>query len=218
MKRKALKSLIKENIIDWLAERSQQDEANSKDMAYTEKAPIKEEKSALEDEIGEFYVVIKADKDHEMNDVVFKTNIFEFAQQIKGGLEKSEIHGIYKTEGKANRIGKKLMKDVQAKLKETYKKGQAKVKTLETTIDELKSQIESKMQEATTNPEMRESLTTESNSLLEKLTTLEGQVEKLKDALEKEGLRLEKKGDKKDKLASRGYKGDKDEDDSKKDN
>lgn len=214
MKRKELKNLIKENIVDWLSERAQQDEADSGDMAYTEKVPMKEEKSALEDEIGEFYVVIKADKDHEMNDVVFKTDIFEFVQQIKGGLEKSEIHGIYKTEGKANRVGKKLMKDVQAKLKETYKKGQGKVKALETTIDELKGQIESKMQEATSNPEMRESLTTESNSLLEKLTTLEGQVEKLKDALEKEGLRLEKKGKKKDTLASRG--GDKEKDDSKK--
>jgi len=217
MKKKALKSLIKENIVDWLKERSQHQEVDSGDMAYTEKAPVVEEKSALEDEIGEFYVVIKADKDHEMNDVVFKTNIFEFAQQIKGGLEKSEIHGIYKTEGKANRIGTKLMKDVQAKLKETYKKGQAKVKALESTIDELKGQIESKMQEAVSNPQMRESLQTESDSLLEKLTTLEAQVEKLKDAIDRENVRLEKKGDKKEKLASRGYKGD-DKEDSKKEN
>ena len=50
--------------------------------------------------------------------------------------------------------------------------------------------------------------------MLEKLTTLEGQDEKLKDALEKEGLRFEKKGKKKDTLASRG--GDKEKDDSKK--
>ena len=65
------------------------------------------------------------------------------------------------------------------------------------------------MQEAVSNPEMRESLQTESDTLLEKLTTLEAQVERLKDALETENIRLEKK---KDKLASRADK----EDDSKK--
>jgi len=213
MKKKALKSLIKENIIDWLAERSLTD--------VEEISAVKEEEKkepTLVDEVGKFYVVEKPTKNSELSDVFFETDLFEFVLQMKGGLEKSEIHGIYKTEGKAKSQATKLLKDRDANLKETYKKGQGKVKALETTIDELKGQIESKMQEATTNPEMRESLTTESNSLLEKLTTLEGQVEKLKDALEKEGLRLEKKGDKKDKLASRGYKGDKDEDDSKKDN
>ncbi len=66
------------------------------------------------------------------------------------------------------------------------------------------------MQEAVSNPDMRESLQTESNSLLEKLTTLESQCNKLKDAIEKEGLRLEKKSGskKKDTLASRKSKDD----------
>lgn len=212
MKRKELKSLIKENIVDWLAERSQQDEANSGDMAYTEKAPIKEEKSEFEDKVtseqGKIFLVRKPTKDMTEGGIVHAVSL----QELIG----DGYIGAYKTTGQAATAGKKALKARDAKLKETYKKGQGKVKALETTIDELKGQIESKMQEATTNPEMRESLTTESNSLLEKLTTLEGQVEKLKDALEKEGLRLEKKGKKKDTLASRG--GDKYEDDSKKDN
>lgn len=211
MKKKALKSLIKENIVDWLKERSQQDEANSKDMAYTEKAPIKEEKSEFIDKVtseqGKLFLVRKPTKDMSEGGIVHAVSL----QELIG----DGYIGAYKTTGQAAAAGKKALKDRDAKLKETYKKGQGKVKALETTIDELKGQIESKMQEATTNPEMRESLTTESNSLLEKLTTLEGQVEKLKDALEKEGLRLEKKGDKKDKLASRGYKGN-DKEDSKK--
>ena len=46
---------------------------------------------------------------------------------------------------------------------------------------------------------MRESLTAESNSLMEKLSMLEAQVERLREALEQEGLRFEKKTSKKDK-------------------
>jgi hypothetical protein len=42
MKKQDLRNLIKENISDWLAERAAQDEANSGDMAYTEKAPLEE--------------------------------------------------------------------------------------------------------------------------------------------------------------------------------
>lgn len=210
MKRKELKNLIKENIVDWLSERAQQDEADSGDMAYTEKAPIKEEKSEFIDKVtseqGKLFLVRKPTKDMSEGGIVHAVSL----QELIG----DGYIGAYKTTGQAAAAGKKALKARDAKLKETYKKGQGKVKALETTIDELKGQIESKMQEATTNPEMRESLTTESNSLLEKLTTLEGQVEKLKDALEKEGLRFEKKGKKKDTLASRG--GDKEKDDSKK--
>ena len=60
-------------------------------------------------------------------------------------------------------------------------------------------EIEGKMSEATANPDMRESLTAESNSLMEKLSMLEAQVERLREALEQEGLRFEKKTSKKDK-------------------
>jgi hypothetical protein len=44
MKKQDLRNLIKENISDWLSERAAQEEASSGDMAYTEKAPLKEEK------------------------------------------------------------------------------------------------------------------------------------------------------------------------------
>ena len=46
---------------------------------------------------------------------------------------------------------------------------------------------------------MRETLTSESNSLMEKLSMLEAQIEKLKGVLEQEGMRFEKKSSKKDK-------------------
>ena len=70
---------------------------------------------------------------------------------------------------------------------------------MESSIDEIKSEIEGKMSEATSNPDMRESLTAESNGLMKKLSMLEAQIEKLRDALEAEGMKFEKKSSKKDK-------------------
>ena len=192
MKKQELRKLITENITDWLAERSQQDEADSGDMAYTEKAP----KIKMEDQIGEMYYVTKPSKKSTMEELVGKGDVFEFATL---GLTKEEVHGIYKSEGKAKTVANKLIKERDIQLKETYKKGQDKLKQMEASIDEIKGQIEGKMSEATSNPDMRETLTSESNSLMEKLSMLEAQVEKLKEVLEQEGLRFEKKKPKKDK-------------------
>lgn len=199
MKRQDLRNLIKENITDWLSERAAL-EADSGDMAYTEKAPIKEEESTIEDQIGEFFVVEKATKyDEDVEDLYFGGDIFYFVQQMKGGLEENQIHGIYKSESKAKSVASKLLKARDAQMKETYKKGQDKLKELEGSLEELKGAIEKNMAEATANPTMRETLQTKSNSLLEKLTQVEAMIEKLRGGLEKEGLRLEKKKPSKDK-------------------
>ncbi len=192
MKKQELRKLITENITDWLAERSQQDEADSGDMAYTEKAP----KIKMEDQIGEMYYVTKPSKKSTMEELVGKGDVFEFATL---GLTKEEVHGIYKSEGKAKTVANKLIKERDIQLKETYKKGQDKLKQMEASIDEIKGQIEGKMSEATSNPDMREALTSESNSLMEKLSMLEMQMEKLRAVLEQEGLRFEKKSSKKSK-------------------
>ena len=190
MKKQELRKLITENITDWLAERSQQDEADSGDMAYTEKAP----KIKMEDQIGEMYYVTKPSKKSTMEELVGKGDVFEFATL---GLTKEDVHGIYKSEGKAKTVANKLIKERDIQLKETYKKGQDKLKQMEASIDEIKGQIEGKMSEATSNPDMREALTSESNSLMEKLSMLEMQMEKLRMALEAEGMRFEKKSSKK---------------------
>ena len=186
MKKSEIKNLIKENITDWLKER------NSGDMAYTKMAP----KVKMEDQIGEMYYVTKPSKKSTMEELVGKGDVFEFATL---GLTKEEVHGIYKSEGKAKTVANKLIKERDVKLKETYMKGKEKLKTMEASIDEIKTQIEGKMSEATSNPDMRESLTAESNSLMEKLSMLEAQVERLKEALEAEGMRFEKKKPKKEK-------------------
>ena len=56
MKKSEIKKILKENITDWLKERNIP-EADSGDMAYTEKAKVKENK--IEDQIAEFYYVTK---------------------------------------------------------------------------------------------------------------------------------------------------------------
>ena len=200
MKRSKLKSLIKENISDWLKERAEEYNVSK----VSDISTVTEAKSKFDDKLtkdGKVYLVKKPTKNMTEGNMIYSEYLYELVGE--------EYMGAYSTKERAVSAGKKLLKERDAKLKETYKKGQEKVKTLESTISELKSQIESKMQEAVSNPEMRESLQTESDTLLEKLTTLEAQVERLKDALETENIRLEKK---KDKLASRADK----EDDSKK--
>jgi chromosome segregation ATPase len=124
-----------------------------------------------------------------MEELVGKGDVFEFSTL---GLTREQVHGIYKSENKAKSAANKVIKERDLKLKETYKKGQAKLKTMEASINEIKKEIEGKMSEATSNPDMRESLTAESNSLMEKLSMLEAQVEKLREVLEAEGMRFEK--------------------------
>ena len=185
MKKQEIKKIIKENITDWLSERN---------IPENESAPVKEKKVTIEDQIGEMYYVTKPSKKSSMEELVGKGDVFEFSTL---GLTKEDIFGIYKSENKANSVAGKLIKERDIKLKETYAKGKDKLKAMEASIDEIKSQIEGKMSEATSNPDMRESLTAESNNLMEKLSMIEAQVEKLREVLELEGLRFEKKTSKK---------------------
>ena len=58
MKKSEIKKILKENIAEWLKERNIP-EADSGDMAYTEKVPVKEKMAKIEDQIAEFYYVTK---------------------------------------------------------------------------------------------------------------------------------------------------------------
>ena len=190
MKKQELRKLIKENITDWLSER------NLPETEETQQAPVKEKVAKIEDQIAEFYYVTKPTKESSVEELVKSGDVFEFAMS---GLTREDISGIYKSESRAKSAANKVIKERDIKLKETYKKGQDKLKQMEASIDEIKGQIEGKMSEATSNPDMRETLTSESNSLMEKLSMLEAQIEKLKGVLEQEGMRFEKKSSKKDK-------------------
>ena len=69
MKKQDLKKLIKEDITEWLKERNIP-EAGSGDMAYTEKAPVKEKIAKIEDQISEFYYVTKPTKESAVEELV----------------------------------------------------------------------------------------------------------------------------------------------------
>lgn len=203
MKKTELKKILKENISDWLSER------NLPETEEAPKTPVKEKVSKIEDQIAEFYYVTKPTKESSVEELVKSGDVFEFAMS---GLTREDISGIYKSEGRAKSAANKVIKERDIKLKETYKKGQDKLKAMEASIDEIKGQIEGKMSEATSNPDMRESLTAESNSLMEKLSMLEAQVNKLREVLEAEGMRFEKKKPKKDDKKKKDTKDDKEDD------
>ena len=188
MKRQDLRNLIKENISDWLSERA------TLEALQAEESPIKEEKSTFEDKIskdGNIYLVYKPGKDDDDSEIVDMISVETL-------IGKGYI-GAYLTKEKALAAGKKALKDRDAQMKETYKKGQDKLKEMEGSLDEIKAEIEKNMAEATANPTMRETMQTKSNGLLEKLTQVEAMIERLRGGLEKEGLRLEKKKPSKDK-------------------
>ena len=188
MKRQDLRSLIKENITDWLSERA------TLEALQAEESPIKEEKSTFDDKIskdGNIYLVYKPGKDDDDSEIVDMISVETL-------IGKGYI-GAYTTKEKALAAGKKALKDRDVQMKETYKKGQDKLKEMEGSLDEIKAEIEKNMAEATANPTMRETMQTKSNSLLEKLTQVEAMIERLRGGLEKEGLRLEKKKPSKDK-------------------
>ena len=188
MKRQDLRSLIKENITDWLSERA------TLEALQAEESPIKEEKSTFDDKIskdGNIYLVYKPGKDDDDSEIVDRISVETL-------IGKGYI-GAYTTKEKALAAGKKALKDRDVQMKETYKKGQDKLKEMEGSLDEIKAEIEKNMAEATANPTMRETMQTKSNSLLEKLTQVEAMIERLRGGLEKEGLRLEKKKPSKDK-------------------
>ena len=135
MKHKDLKHFIKESITDWLEERKSKDESvmsQNKDNNLFDSDPIKEEKPSIIDQIGEMYYVSKPSKKSTMEELVGKGDVFEFASL---GLTKEDIHGIFKSENKANAVAKKLIRERDLKLKETYNKGKAKLNEMESQID-----------------------------------------------------------------------------------
>jgi len=78
----------------------------------------------LVDEVGKFFVVEKPSKDSTKDDILFQSDIFYFANQIKGGLNTEDVVGIYKNKSDANRIATELLK------------------ARDTQLDELKSSME----------------------------------------------------------------------------
>jgi len=73
----------------------------------------------VEDEIGKFFVVTKPkNKDTTIDDIVFESDVFYFANQIRGGLNFENIIGLYKQKSDARRAGTEALKEYEMQLKE----------------------------------------------------------------------------------------------------
>lgn len=72
----------------------------------------------ITDDIGKFFVVTKPFQDSTIDDIVFESDVFYFANQIRGGLKFNEVTGIYKQKSDARRAGTEALKAYQDTLKE----------------------------------------------------------------------------------------------------
>lgn len=73
----------------------------------------------VKDEVGKFFVVEKPrSKNTTIEDIVFESDIFYFANQIKGGLKFENVIGLYKQKSDARRMGMDALKEYETQLKE----------------------------------------------------------------------------------------------------
>ena len=73
----------------------------------------------VKDEVGKFFVVEKPrSKNTTIEDIVFESDVFYFANQIKGGLKFENIIGLYKQKSDARREGMEALKAYETQLKE----------------------------------------------------------------------------------------------------
>jgi hypothetical protein len=147
-------------------------------MAYTEKVKVKEKVAKIEDQIAEFYYVTKPTKESKVEELVKSGDVFEFAMS---GLTREDISGIYKSEGRAKSAANKVIKERDIKLKETYKKGQDKLKKWNLQLTKLKPKLKVKCLKQLLIQICVKLLHAESNGLMEKLSMLEMQMDKLSE-------------------------------------
>lgn len=99
----------------------------------------------LVDEVGKFFVVEKPSKDSTKDDILFQSDIFYFANQIKGGLHPEDVVGIYKNKSDANRIATELLKARDTQLDE-LKASMEEYRTTKKDIEDKKSKAKELIQ------------------------------------------------------------------------
>ena len=73
----------------------------------------------IDDEVGKFFVATKPkSKKATIDDIVFESDVFHFANQIKGGLAFDDVIGIYEQKSDARRKGTESLKEYDAQLNE----------------------------------------------------------------------------------------------------
>ena len=97
------------------------------------------------DEIGAFWVVEKPTLNSTINDVCFECkDVAYFANQVKGGLDPTDIKGIFTKEAKAKKLAEKLLKARDAKKEEVKQAAEAYKKMKEETLAKVQEYMKNK--------------------------------------------------------------------------
>ena len=67
----------------------------------------------IDDQLGVFYIVQKPQKDSTIETIVSEGDLFTAANMFKRGLDFDNVFGLYKTADKAQKIGEKLIGEMQ---------------------------------------------------------------------------------------------------------
>jgi hypothetical protein len=97
------------------------------------------------DDIGKFFIVTKPSQKSTIDDIVFESDVFHFANQIRGGLKFEDVTGIYKQKSDARRAGTEALKVFQDSLKEMEDAMEA-FRSAKKDIEEKKSVAKEKIQ------------------------------------------------------------------------
>ncbi|NBW20473.1 MAG: hypothetical protein EBR82_72145 [Caulobacteraceae bacterium] len=71
---------------------------------------VKNFNNVKEDQVGTFYVVTnKLGNSDTLIDIMFESDVFHFANQVRGGLSMEDVYGLYKDKNKATQAAKSLL-------------------------------------------------------------------------------------------------------------
>jgi vacuolar-type H+-ATPase subunit I/STV1 len=141
MKKSELKQLIKEAIeevempIDYTAT----------NQPPIDKHELVESFEPDTDEVGAFWVVEKPTTNAELNDICFEcSSVAEFARLVKGGLNESDVKGIFTKEAKAKKLAEKLLAERDKKKDEVKVAAEAYKKMKEETLAKVQEYMKNK--------------------------------------------------------------------------
>ena len=71
---------------------------------------VKNFDNVMEDQVGMFWVVTnKMSDDDTLMDILFESDVFHFANQVRGGLSMEDVYGLYKDKNKATQAAKTIL-------------------------------------------------------------------------------------------------------------
>jgi hypothetical protein len=76
-----------------------------------EEVRVKNFNNVTEDQVGVFYVVTnKLGTSDTLADIMFESDVFHFANQVRGGLAMEDVYGLYTDKNKATQVANMILK------------------------------------------------------------------------------------------------------------